>query len=217
MDFGLLISKTLGYGIIAGSLILQAPQILKIINAKSVAGLAAISYWLQLVGYAITFAYSFNAGFAFSTYGESAFILVQNLIIVYLIHKYRRQLTPLFYAEIVVFLGFTYALVSGTVPLGTLSYLQGFTIPIFCFSKIPQIWSNFTNKGVGQLSFVTAFLTFAGSAARVFTTFKEVPDNIILAGYVIGSVLNLIIVLQFLLYWNNTTGGVSKPKTKKKN
>ena len=51
MDFGLLVSKALGYGIVAGSLILQAPQIAKIISNKSVAGLSATTYWLQLIGY----------------------------------------------------------------------------------------------------------------------------------------------------------------------
>jgi len=206
MDLGLLISKALGYGIVAGSLILQAPQIAKIVSAKSVAGLSGMSYWLQLIGYTISFAYPYNAQFPFSTYGEAGFILVQNLIIIYLLHLYRKKLNALFFVELIVFAIFAYALISGMVPLSTLVLLQGLTIPIFCFSKIPQIWSNFKNKSVGQLSFVTAFLTFGGSAARVFTTLKEVSDTVMLSGYIIGSVLNFIIILQFLLYWN------SKPK-----
>ncbi|GJN07460.1 hypothetical protein PR202_ga25293 [Eleusine coracana subsp. coracana] len=44
---------------------------------------------------------------------------------------------------------------------------------IFFFARVPQIWKNFTNKGTGELSFLTCFMNFAGSIVRVFTSIQE--------------------------------------------
>lgn len=89
----------------------------------------------------------------------------------------------------------TYALLTGIVPFsilqilqvprlpGTkahLSYLritmQGCITPIVIASRLPQIWESFKNKSTGQLSFITWFLNFGGSVARIFTTIQEVDD-----------------------------------------
>jgi len=206
MDIGLLISKALGFAIVGGSLILQVPQILKIINAKSVAGLSLASFWLQVVGFTITLAYNYNLAFPFSTYGESLFILIQDVFLVVLLYHYRRRINLNFYLALFIYSIFAYSVLSGLVGLSVLQLLQAATIPIFSASRVPQIYSNFSNKSVGQLSFVTTILNLGGNVGRVFTTLKEVNDPIILAGCLIGTLLNGIIVLQFLLYWN------AKPK-----
>ena len=45
------ISKGIGFAIVAGSSILKLPQIIKIVSGKSVAGLAAISYYIEVCIY----------------------------------------------------------------------------------------------------------------------------------------------------------------------
>ena len=45
-------------------------------------------------------------------------------------------------------------------------------------------------------------MLFGGSVARVFTTIQETSDNLMLFTYLVGLSLNVIIVVQFLLYWN---------------
>ncbi len=45
------ISKGIGFAIVAGSSILKLPQIIKILSGKSVAGLAAISYYIEVCIY----------------------------------------------------------------------------------------------------------------------------------------------------------------------
>jgi mannose-P-dolichol utilization defect protein 1 len=52
MDYSLLLSKVLSYGIIVGAFVVKVPQILKIVNSKSVKGLVLTSFWLETVGYA---------------------------------------------------------------------------------------------------------------------------------------------------------------------
>jgi len=91
-------------------------------------------------------------------------------------------------------------------------FLQAATIPVFMVSKLPQIWINFQNKSVGQLSGITVTLNFVGSLVRVFTTFTQVDDKVVLAGYLIGTALNAILFLQVMIYG----GGDKEPKDKKR-
>lgn len=46
------------------------------------------------------------------------------------------------------------------------------------------------------------FNYLAGSFARIFTTFQEVDDKLILYGFVAGFVLNCVLAAQMVYYWN---------------
>lgn len=50
--------------------------------------------------------------------------------------------------------------------------------------------------------FGQVFNYLAGSAVRIFTTFQEVDDKLILYGFVAGFVLNCVLAAQMLYYWN---------------
>jgi len=89
-----------------------------------------------------------------------------------------------------------------TATMDQLAFLQQLGIPLILFSRLPQIWANWRNGHTGQLSAFAVFLFLAGSVARVFTTFKEVKDPVLLAGTTLGAVLNAIIALQMIMYWN---------------
>ena len=52
--------------------------------------------------------------------------------------------------------------------------LQSACIPLAAFSRVTQIVTIVRNGCTGQLSSITSALNFAGAAARVFTTLKEV-------------------------------------------
>lgn len=52
----------------------------------------------------------------------------------------------------------------------------------------------------GQVSFVTNFLQFAGSLARIFTSLKEGAGMPMVRGFVMGSLLNGTTVAQILYY-----------------
>lgn len=43
----------------------------------------------------------------------------------------------------------------------------------------------------------------AGSLARIFTTMREVGDNRILAGFVAGFLLNVVLAVQMVYYWKS--------------
>ena len=44
----------------------------------------------------------------------------------------------------------------------------------------------------------------AGSLARIFTTMREVGDKLILYGFVAGFLLNAVLAVQMVYYWNTT-------------
>lgn len=46
------------------------------------------------------------------------------------------------------------------------------------------------------------FNYLAGSLSRIFTTLQEVDDKLILYGFVSGFILNAILALQMIFYWN---------------
>ena len=86
------ISKGIGFAIIAGSAILKVPQIMKIVNAKSVEGISKYLFYTEIIMLIHSSAYSMQANIPFSVYGESLIILVQNTIIILLFWTYSKQI-----------------------------------------------------------------------------------------------------------------------------
>lgn len=148
----LAISKGLGIGIIAASSIVKVPQILKLLNSKSAAGVSFLSYLLETSAYLISLAYNFRNGFPFSTYGETALILGQNVIISVLVLNYSGRAS---YAAVLVaaLAGAIGALFTENVfNMQTLSYLQAGAAALGVASKLPQIAAIYQQGGTGQLS-----------------------------------------------------------------
>lgn len=205
----LLISKLLGTAIIAGSLIIKLPQIIKILGAKSAQGISFTSVVFELVGLLFTLSYSYRRGFPFSTYGETAFISAQNIVILYLIYSFGKDVPfPKFFGTVVIYLTTAFFFIAnpgGIVSEAFLASLQALNIPIMIAARIPQIWTNFTAKSAGQLALLTWLLNFAGVVARVFTTLKEVDDPIVLLSYVLATFLNGTILAQILYYGSGPT------------
>lgn len=222
----LLISKLLGYAIITVSSIVKLPQILKLTHSRSATGLSLSSYLLETIGYLVTLAYSIRAGYPFSTFGETGFILVQDVIITALILIYTRRsgyagaFVALVVAALYAFLAPGTTGVNGTNGLvsdAQMATLQAGAGVLGVASKIPQILTIASAGTTGQLSAFTVFNYLAGSASRIFTTMREVPDDkLILGGYVAGFVLNAVLAGQMLWYWNGDKNAAGKTKTRER-
>ncbi|XP_053425932.1 mannose-P-dolichol utilization defect 1 protein isoform X4 [Nycticebus coucang] len=87
----ILLSKGLGLGIVAGSLLVKLPQVFKILGAKSAEGLSLQSVMLELVALTGTMVYSITNNFPFSSWGEALFLMLQTVTICFLIMHYRAQ------------------------------------------------------------------------------------------------------------------------------
>lgn len=200
----LLISKMLGYLIILGSLTVKLPQILSIIKDKSAQGVSFSMFYLELIAYSITLSYNVVKKNAFSTWGETLFLLIQTFALLVIMNKYSFGINKTFVSFTVVWIASLIALIGGSLSNQALTLLQSSTIIIFTMSKIPQVITNFKTGNTGKLAFLTFFLNFAGSAARVYTTSQEVNDPLIMTSAIIGTILNGIISIQIIFYGDST-------------
>src|SRR5690606_32636510 len=82
------ITKAIGTAIICASYIVKVPQILSILSSKSALGVYFSSYFLESLAYFIMLAYNVRQVFQFSIYGETALILVHNVVVATLILQY---------------------------------------------------------------------------------------------------------------------------------
>ncbi|KAI1854191.1 hypothetical protein JX265_000595 [Neoarthrinium moseri] len=198
----LAISKGLGIGIIGASSIVKVPQIIKLVQSRSASGISFLSYLLETSSYLISLAYNVRNGFPFSTFGETALIMGQNVVITVLVLNYsgKASAAALFVAALAAaaFSLFT----ENVVDMKTMSLLQAGAGVLGVGSKIPQILAIWQEGGTGQLSAFTVFNYLAGSLSRIFTTLQEVDDKLILYGFIAGFALNLVLAAQMVYYWN---------------
>lgn len=200
----LAISKALGLAIITTASVVKVPQILKLLHSGSAQGLSFTSYVLETASFLITLAYNVRNAFPFSTYGETALILVQDVAISVLILHFSNK-SALAGAFVALVATAVYVLiVSDTlVPNSMMSTLQAGAGVLSIASKLPQIITVYQQGGTGQLSAFAVFNYLAGSLSRIFTTLQEVDDKLILYGFVAGFVLNAVLAGQMIYYWNS--------------
>ncbi|XP_058870541.1 mannose-P-dolichol utilization defect 1 protein-like [Acipenser ruthenus] len=197
----ILLSKGLGIGIIAGSVMVKLPQIFKLLGAKSAEGLSFNSILLELLAITGTMAYSIANSFPFSAWGEALFLMLQTVVIGFLIQHYRgNALRGLGF--IAVYLALVSLLLSPLTPRSVVTTMQATNMPAVVISRLIQAGTNFRNGHTGQLSAITVFLLFAGSLARIFTSVQETGDPLMALTYVVSSCCNGIIAAQLLYYWN---------------
>ncbi|KAF2270906.1 mannose-P-dolichol utilization defect 1 protein [Lojkania enalia] len=210
----LAISKGLGIGIIGASSIVKVPQLIKLLNSQSAEGVSFLSYLLESGSFLISLSYNIRHGFPFSTYGETALILIQNIVIAALVLNYSGKQAGIAAWVAGLAAAGTALFREDIVDVKTLAWLQAGAGILGVASKVPQILTIWQQGGTGQLSAFAVINYLLGSLSRIFTTLQEVPDPLILYGFIAGFTLNAILALQVIWYWNSPT---SKTESKKSN
>nr|CAH7757443.1 unnamed protein product [Callosobruchus chinensis] len=199
--FSSTLSKGLGIGIILGSIMVKLPQIIKILRNKSGEGISLPGVTLELTAITIHMSYNFAKGYPFSSYGDTTFLAVQTVLIAALVLFYKDALAQSV-SYLSIYSAICYTMMSGLTPISVLWSLQSINIPIAVAGKLVQAWANFKNGSTGQLSAVTVFMLFGGSAARIFTSIQETGDTIVILTYLASTLANAVLVFQMLYYWN---------------
>uniref|UniRef100_A0A8C8RHG7 Mannose-P-dolichol utilization defect 1 protein n=1 Tax=Pelusios castaneus TaxID=367368 RepID=A0A8C8RHG7_9SAUR len=205
----ILLSKGLGIAIVAGSLMVKLPQVLKILGAKSAEGLSFSALLLELVALTGTMVYSVANRFPFSAWGEALFLMLQTVAIGFLAQHFGGH-TARGVSFLVLYLALLSLLLSPLTPRPLLPLLQAANMPAVIISRLLQAASNYRNGHTGQLSAITVFLLFAGSLARIFTSVQETGDPLMALTYVVSSVCNGLIAGQLLYYWDMPAGARKK-------
>lgn len=196
----ILLSKGLGYGIVAGSVMVKLPQVLKLLGARSGAGLSLGAVGLELAALGGTVAYSWARGFPFSAWGEALFLLLQTLTIGFLILHYGGR-TGQGVLLVAVYLTLLGALVSPLAPPGLVTLLQAGSLPAVMGGRLLQAATNYRQGHTGQLSALTAFLLLGGALARIFTSLQETGDSLLVLTFAASAACNALLVGQLLYYW----------------
>ncbi|XP_006218842.1 mannose-P-dolichol utilization defect 1 protein isoform X2 [Vicugna pacos] len=197
----ILLSKGLGLGIVAGSLLVKLPQVFKLLRAKSSEGLSYQSIVLELVALTGTMVYSITRNFPFSSWGEALFLMLQTITIAFLVLHYRGQ-TMKGVAFLVCYALGLLVLLSPLTPVAVVTLLQAFNVPAVVVGRLLQAATNYRNGHTGQLSAITVFLLFGGSLARIFTSIQETGDLLMAGTFIVSSLCNGLIAAQLLYYWN---------------
>ncbi|GLT58891.1 hypothetical protein SLA2020_317510 [Shorea laevis] len=195
-----LISKLLGYCIVAASTTVKLPQILKILKHRSVRGLSVVAFELEVVGYTISLAYCLHKGLPFSAYGELAFLFIQAIILVAIIYYFSQDVGTMTWIRTLLFCAVAPTVLAGRIDPVLFEALYASQHAIFFLAKVPQIWENFKNKSTGELSFLTFLINFGGAMARVFTSIQEKAPISVILGSVRSVLTNGTILSQIIIY-----------------
>ncbi|GAB0201193.1 mannose-P-dolichol utilization defect 1 protein [Grus japonensis] len=204
----ILLSKAIGYAIVVGSVMVKLPQVLKVWGARSGAGLNVPSVLLELLALGGSVAYGCARAFPFSAWGESLFLLLQTLALLFLIQHFGGHTARgvLLVAGFGVLLG---ALLSPRAPPGLVTLLQAANVPIVILSRLLQAAANCRQGHTGQLSGVTTGLLLGGALARVFTSIQETGDALLALTFAASAACNGLLLAQLLYY-----GGGPSPRPK---
>ena len=222
VSFG--VSKGLSLGIVAGAVLVKVPQISRIVANGSAKGLRVSMFRSEVLSGTVAIAYFARSGIALAAYAELFFILLQNLIILALIHGFRdgekknakgkndandRRAGAVAFAfaahvATVALLAFG---VLANVSDKALETLYNCTTAVLIAGRAPQIAANFQTKSTGELSFASQALMSLGSAARIFTTAQEGGGVSMLLAYGMSSFMNWAILAQMLLYSKGGSDG----------
>ena len=203
-----LISKGLSIRIVLFSFTSKLPQILYMLNTKDMKGLSYISIYLDILSTLFYTMYPYHMGYPFLTYGEGLIILFQNFLIFFICWKYDTYQSAdknnmSFSLLLVSFLFLCY---KGFFDEKIWKIIGSASTVLSMGSRITQIYTSYKSKSTGPLSTITYGLNMMGNAARIFTSLKETNDIIMVGGFVVSFVLNLIIFLQ-IIYYNKKDEG----------
>ena len=187
---------------------LKFPQILKIYQKSSVEGISLTSFYFETLGFSIMAAYAIHNGQPFSTYGEHAIISVQCVIQVLLFWSIKKvdigEMIKIGGGSLIFWF---IPLFGNLMPEPFWMYVPAYCIAMNLVVKISQIKTTYNNGSTGNLSFITNLMNLFGTLSRIFTTFTELNDPMLLLSYMIGASLNSFIFMQFMFYWNVRSKG----------
>mmetsp|Transcript_42569 Transcript_42569/g.106448 ORF Transcript_42569/g.106448 Transcript_42569/m.106448 type:complete len:362 (+) Transcript_42569:102-1187(+) len=212
----LFLTKFFGYGILAGSFGLQVPQIFKIVASKSVIGISRASRYSEVPINSSACIYHMLKKLPFSTWGENAVVLTQNIVIVALVWIFNEERVTKREMVGVTAAFLALCIIQFSLPPILYPLLIYINVPLGIASNLPQIITNFQQKHTGQVATLSNFLKFLGCFIRIFTTLSLIGiDWGLLVNYGIGATTNIIIVAQGFLYSEETKRVLALERSKK--
>ena len=198
-----LVARLLGYLMTLGSLLLYSPMILQVVRSRSGAGLSATSWTMSAFGFAGALVYQASCGYPINTYGELIALTIQSVALLVLILAYDRKVqASTLTAGTVAFGAAIFALIT-RAPRALLRVLQAVSGSMLAVAILPQLYLNFQSRTCGW-SRISALLSTGGNSIRIYTTLSITKDKLVLAGFIAGFTLNLVLLTQTIVLPNPT-------------
>lgn len=213
---GLSISKALGYVMLIGSFFYKLPILLKIVKARGGDGLNIVSVYLETSAYLSLLLYNILRQSSFSTYGDLCPATFQNILIICLIWLWgidkKRFSMPHILGVIFLFGVFTATILRS--PEEHWHWVAKYSIVVTTVSRLPQIVSNFRTGKVGVQSAVTLTNAVLGAFGKVYITYVESKDPLLITGAIFAFSLNFILLSQVLLLQSTKSTSVATSEGK---
>ena len=207
-------AKSAGLGIVVASSLLKLPIFRNVFKAKSTVGLSPSSLFFETLAFIANGTQSFIMNHPFSTWGEVLIISLQNIALFGLM-GYFGNLKPFIVVAIIsALVAFLAACLM--VPPESAHLLVAFAAMVILTSRLPQIIANYQSKSTGVLSRITVALQLIGLIVRLLTVIVETGDKAKITMNLMGLCLNGTIMLQILIYSENTARLLDQAQVKKK-
>lgn len=192
------IAGIIGYSMGLGANFLFFPIFMGLYKNQNADGFSTATWISSLTGITLSIIYPFKMKFPVSTYLEQLTLSIQSFIILGIVCTFKKQMKTLLLCS-ATFMSTIIAVTNFEIPLNILAVMQTSSIVFSNYALLPQIIMNYQRKKFSWSAF-TAFFSGAGNAMRIFTTLQLTKDSLLLSGYAIGFVLNIILILQYLAY-----------------
>ncbi|KAK2816066.1 hypothetical protein Q7C36_022337 [Tachysurus vachellii] len=195
-----------------GELIAPLIQIWVVVRRGSAEGLSLVSVVLQLLAISSHTAACILHKFPIGAYGESVFMLVQFVLLLFLIQYYKGK-TITGCVLLFVYSSLMYLLTSALTPEVVVMAMQEWSILIITSSQLIQAGCNLNSGSTGQLSGASAFLVFLASLGHTFRSTQE-SLSLLSQAHVLSTCCSLLLLMQILIYRKTPTSRET-PKRKK--
>lgn len=192
-------SHILGMIILICSFFVKIPQIVRIFVNKSVESLSFLMFYMEAFVHGFSFVYGARMNYVFTAYGENLFLFIwTDVILAMFIFIKRDQRLASYYF---VLNAMVVSMLSPYFEIYYVTMAEAATLPISIASKIPQIWKNYVSKNTGVLDHWMIIASAIGCAIRIYTTHIDVNGDFwMTTGFVIGLILNLVLLYQIFKY-----------------
>ncbi|XP_060769141.1 mannose-P-dolichol utilization defect 1a isoform X2 [Neoarius graeffei] len=175
-----------------------ALQLWMVVQGSSAEGLSLVAVVLQLLVVSTHTAACVLHKLPIGAYGESVFLLVQFVLLVYLIQYYKGN--PISGCVLLtVYSGVMYLLTSALTPKVVVMAMQEWSVLMVITSQLIQAGCNLNSGSTGQLSGASVFLVFLASLGRAFRSIQE-SHSLHSQACVFSACCCLLLLIQILIY-----------------
>lgn len=180
--------------------ILKVPQILNIMNLKSAKGMSILGLSLELTSYTVMTSYNITNGYALLSYLEYPIILVQQYILIFLVLKYLDKINSMtILIAALYFITFS-SLALQLLPKTFLTFFVPICTPISASSKVVQLLAILRAKNAESISVLTWFISALTNFTRIFTTWMDSADILLLGNLTISTFLSSCVMFTTIYY-----------------